>query len=204
MSYEEIAANVFIFYIAGNESSSSTIAYTIYEMTQNEVLMQRAQDDIRETLKKYDGQITYEAISDMKFIDLCIKETLRKYPGLPILNRICTKDYQVSDYVIKKRTPIIISLLGIHRDDKYFPNAEKYDPDRFTRNDFNEDAYLPFGIGPRNCLAFRMGLLITKIAVIKLLMSFNFEALSIKELEFDFKSVGLLPKEGTCMIKIKQ
>jgi cytochrome P450 family 6 len=206
LSYEQIAANVFIFYIAGNESSSSTISYTIYEMTQNEELMQRAQDDIKSTLLKYDGKLTYEAINDMKFIDLCIKETLRKYPGLPILNRECTKDYEMPDYVIKKGTPIIISLLGLHRDEKYFPNASKYDPDRFSkeRNDYDEDAYLPFGLGPRNCIAFRMGLQITKVAVIQLLTSFNFEALSIKELEFDYKSVGLLPKEGTCLIKIKQ
>lgn len=204
MTYEQIAGNVFIFYIAGTESSSSTIAYTLYELTQNEELMKRAKMDIRETLEKHDGKITYESIMEMKFIDLCVKETLRKYPGLPILNRECTKDFKVPDmdFVIKKGTSVIISLLGVSRDEKFFPNAEKYDPDRFTSIDFNENMYMPFGAGPRNCIAFRMGLLVVKVAVVMLLNNFKFEALSLRELEFDFGTVGLLPKEGECVIKI--
>lgn len=143
---------------------------------------------------------------DMKFIDLCVKETLRKYPALPILNRECTKDYQVPDssFVIKKGTSIIISLLGIHRDEKFFPNPVKYDPDRFSdeRKDYDEDMYMPFGAGPRNCIAFRMGLLMTKVAIVMLLKNYHFEALSTKEMEFDSGGVGLLPKIGTCKIKI--
>lgn len=86
MSYEQIAGQVFVFYIAGNETSTSTIAYTLYELSQDDNLMIRAQEDIETALKKYNGQLTYESVMDMQFIDLCVKETLRKYP-FPILNR---------------------------------------------------------------------------------------------------------------------
>lgn len=86
MSFEHIAAQVFVFYIAGNETSTSTIAYTLYELSQNVDLMARAQRDIEETLQKHNGQLTYESMGDMQFIELCIKETLRKYP-FPLLNR---------------------------------------------------------------------------------------------------------------------
>lgn len=166
--------------------------------------MERAYEDIERTLEKHDGALTYDAIMDMDFIDLCVKETLRKYPGLPILNRECSKDYETPSFTIKKGTSIIISLLGIHRDEKFFPNPEKYDPERFSaeRKDYDEDMYMPFGAGPRNCIAFRMGLLITKVAIVMLLKYYRFEALSIKELEFDVGTVGLLPKSGTCKIKV--
>ncbi len=86
MSFEQIAGQVFIFYIAGNETSTSTIAYTLYELSQNVELMVRAQKDVEEALEKHNGQLTYDAIKDMKFIDFCVKETLRKYP-FPMLNR---------------------------------------------------------------------------------------------------------------------
>lgn len=156
MSYEQIAAQVFIFYIAGSESSSSAVAYTLYELTQNEELMERAQVDVKETLEKHNGEMSYDAIMDMKFIDLCMKETLRKYPGLPILNRECTKNYQIpgTKFTIEKGTSIVISLLGLHRDEQFFPNPEKYDPDRFTdeKRAYDEDMYMPFGAGPRNCI----------------------------------------------------
>lgn len=168
--------------------------------------MKRAQIDVTETLENHNGILTYESINDMKFIDLCVKETLRKYPGLPILNRICTKDYEIPDlnYTIKKGTSIIISLLGIHRDEKFFPNPNKYDPDRFSeeRHDYDGDMYMPFGAGPRNCIAFRMGLVVSKLAIVILLRRFKFEAVKIQELEFDYGSVGLLPKPGMCKVRI--
>jgi cytochrome P450 family 6 len=118
--------------------------------------MRRAQQEIKFTLEKHDGNLTYESIMKMKFIDLCIKETLRKYPATNILNRECTKEYQItgSKFIIQKGTPIIFSLLGLHRDAKYFPEPEKYDPDRFTdeKHTYDEDMYMPFGAGPRNCI----------------------------------------------------
>jgi cytochrome P450 family 6 len=118
--------------------------------------MQRAINDVSSTLDQFEGQVTYESIMNMKFIDLCVKETLRKYPGLPILNRECTKDYEIPGTTVKivKGTSVIISLLGIHRDEKFFPNPEKYDPDRFTDeiHEYDEDMYMPFGAGPRNCI----------------------------------------------------
>lgn len=156
MTIEELCAQVFLFYLAGSETSTSTVAYTMYELTQNEDVMARAHEDIKETLDRFEGEISYEAIMEMKFIDLCVKETLRKFPGLPILNRICTIDYPIpgTKFTIQKGTSVIVSLLGIHRDEKFFPNAEKYDPDRFTdeRRDYDEDMYMPFGAGPRNCI----------------------------------------------------
>lgn len=156
MTIEELCAQVFLFYLAGSETSTSTVAYSLYELTQNEDVMARAHEDIKETLDRFGGEISYEAIMEMKFIDLCVKETLRKFPGLPILNRICTIDYPIpgTKFTIQKGTSVIVSLLGIHRDEKFFPNAEKYDPDRFTdvRRDYDEDMYMPFGAGPRNCI----------------------------------------------------
>lgn len=78
-------------------------------------------------------------------------ETLRKYPTLPFLNRICTKDYPIpnTDLVIKEGTPIIISHLGLMRDARYFPEPYKFDPDRFSDSNpkYNANAYVPFGDG---------------------------------------------------------
>lgn len=222
MSFEQIAGQVFIFYIAGNETSTSTIAYTLYELSQDVGLMLRAQKDVEQTLEKHNGQLTYEAINDMKFIDLCVKETLRKYP-FPMLNRQvirfsfyrifeflncthreCTKEYQIpgTQTIIKKGTPIVVSVLGIHRDEQHFPEPNRYNPDRFTVEAFNEDMYMPFGLGPRNCIAFRMGLLLAKVAVVMTLRNFNVEMVKREEIQFDFRGVGLIPMPGQCKIKL--
>lgn len=95
-------------------------------------------------------------------------------------------------------------MLGIHRDEQYFPEPDRYDPDRFTseKNAFNEDMYMPFGMGPRNCIAFRMGLLVSKVAVVMILRNYNIEMVQRAQLDFDFRGVGLSPKPGQCKIKL--
>ena len=116
------------------------------------------------------------------------------------MNRECTKEYQIpgTNYIIKEGTAIIISLLGIHRDAQYFSKPESYDPDRFSQNrhDYDERVYIPFGDGPRSCIAFRMGRLVSKVGIVMLLSGFEFEARDVGELEFDHSTVGLLPKGG--------
>lgn len=102
---------VFVFFIAGCKSFPSTLAYT-----QNQKLMNRANEEVQQILDKFDGKLTYESIMEMKFIDLCVKETFRKYPRLPIFYRERMKDYHIprSKIMVSKGTLVIVSLLGIH------------------------------------------------------------------------------------------
>lgn len=101
------------------------------------------------------------------------------------------------DYTIKKGTPIVMSLMGLHRDDEYFPDPIKFDPDRFSNNsNYNTDAYMPFGEGPRHCIAYRLGQMNAKVAIVKLLTTFRFECIEKKEIEFDNYGATLMPKGG--------
>lgn len=198
MTFEQIAAQVFIFYLAGTESTSTTTSFTLHELAQNPILMKRAQEDVDGALNRHNRAISYESISEMKFIDLSVKETLRKYPALPLLNRECTKDYRIpgTNHTIPTGTAIVISLLGLQRDARYFAEPERYNPDRFTSDDFDARAYLPFGEGPRNCIAFRMGVLASKVALVIMLSKFHFETLSKCEFEFEANTIALEPKGG--------
>ncbi|XP_004535625.1 probable cytochrome P450 6d5 [Ceratitis capitata] len=199
MSIETIASNLFLFYVAGYETTASTASFTVFELSQYPEVLEKAQRDIREALEKHDNNFTYEAVQDMKYLDLCIMETTRKYPGLPILNRECTKDYPLPDsnLVIKSGTPIIIPLLGMHRDEKYFPDPMRWDPERFLNKNYEPAAYMPFGEGPRHCIAQRMGRVNTKVALAKLLLNFNIEVNPVrKEIEIANFGVPIIAKDG--------
>lgn len=88
---------------------------------------------------------------------LLIVETMRKYPPVPVLNRICTKDLDLptTNIHVPEGTLITIPVLGLHRDPSIYPDPDKFDPERFdvdkiaTRHPY---AYLPFGEGPRICI----------------------------------------------------
>ncbi|XP_039948574.1 probable cytochrome P450 6d5 [Bactrocera tryoni] len=199
MSIEIIATNLFLFYVAGYETTASIASFTAFELAQSPIAMAKAQRDVRVALAKHDNEFTYVAVQDMKYLDLCIMETIRKYPGLPILNRQCTRDYPLpdSDLVIKCGTPIIISLLGIHRDEKYFPDPMLWQPERFLNGKYEPAAYMPFGAGPRHCIAQRLGRIIVKVALAKLLLNFNVELNSErKEIEIANFGVPIMAKGG--------
>lgn len=156
LTAEEIAANCILFYNAGTVSTSGTIGYLLYEIALQPEIMKRLQTEIDECLEKNNQIISYDMLQEMTYLDLCVKETLRKYPGLPHLNRECSKDYKLPNthLTVKKGTPIVISVMGLHYDPKNFEEPHKFDPERFRKGKetYNKDAYMPFGEGPRQCV----------------------------------------------------
>lgn len=127
-------------------------------------------------------------------------ESVRKYPTLPFLNRQCTKEYPIEklNLTIPKGTPIVISLLGLMRDPENFPEPEKYWPDRFLDEHpkYNSDAYIPFGDGPKACIGMRMGQVVTKIALIKILQRYSFACVEDKELSIANHALTIAIKGG--------
>ncbi|XP_052858632.1 probable cytochrome P450 6d5 [Drosophila gunungcola] len=201
MSKDLVAGQLLLFYAAGFETTASTTSFTLYELTQNPEVMAKAKEDVRSAIEKNGGTLNYDAISDMKYLEACVLETARKYPALPLLNRICTQDYPVPDskLVIKKGTQIIISLLGLHHDEDNFPDPLSYQPERYLEDNknYNQAAYLPFGEGPRMCIGARMGKVNVKIAIAKVLSNFDLEICKEKrEIEFGIHGVTLMPKNG--------
>lgn len=80
---------------------------------------------------------------------------MRKYPPLPFLDRKCLEDYKIpgTDIIIEKDTPVYIPLLGLQNDEKYFPEPEKFIPERHQENPNGPGLlHIPFGSGPRACI----------------------------------------------------
>jgi len=84
-------------------------------------------------------------------------ETLRKYPPIPMLIRKCSKPYKIpgTDTVLEKGTSVTIPVAALHHDPKYYPEPERFDPERFSEEEKQKRhhyVYLPFGEGPRICI----------------------------------------------------
>lgn len=119
-------------------------------------------------------------------------ETLRLYPQGSTLNRRAKNDYQIAgtDFVLKKGDRIEIPSYAIQRDPEYYPNPDKFDPDRFESNEVkkrHQMTFLAFGDGPRNCIAYRFAMMQINIALIILLNAFEFSTCSktIESIVFD-------------------
>lgn len=111
-------------------------------------------EEIDRVLADHGGELTYESLSEMKYLTSCFDETLRKYSTLPILSRNCVKDYKIpgTDLIIEKGVEVHIPLFALHRDEQYYEEPHKFLPERFNeansagKNNVNRP-YLPFGEG---------------------------------------------------------
>ncbi|XP_063704177.1 probable cytochrome P450 6a14 [Culicoides brevitarsis] len=178
LSIYEIAAQCFVFFFAGFETSSSAISYTLLELARNQDIQKEARKHVKEVLKKHNGEMTYEMLQDLTYIDQCVFETLRMYPLAPMLLRVANENYRIpnTNYVIPKGQSVNIPIYSYQLDPDHFPDPEKYDPTRFaSKESQHTQIYMPFGEGQRICIGERFAKMTVKLALALLLMNFEFE-----------------------------
>uniref|UniRef100_A0A1B6C600 Cytochrome P450 n=2 Tax=Clastoptera arizonana TaxID=38151 RepID=A0A1B6C600_9HEMI len=147
--------------------------------------------------------VTYEIVQGMKYLDQVISENLRKHTPLLYFTRKVTRDYRIpgTDVVLNKNVGIIIPSYAIHNDPKYYPEPRKFDPERFSEQNaskLKKFTYMPFGGGPRLCVAKRFALLEQKITLTRLLPRFRFGVCEKTEYPLDYEPSTMfpIPKKG--------
>lgn len=174
-----IAAQCLLFFAAGYETSATTMTFALLHLAQNQDVQDKVRQEVRSIFNKYGGKITYDAMLELAYAEKVIQETLRITPSIAAVPRTCTKNYTIpgTDVVIEKGTMTYIPVWGLHTDPDYFPNPDKFDPERFSeenKKNIKEFTYLPFGEGPRMCLGLRFGMMQSKIGLVSLVKDFKF------------------------------
>ncbi|XP_024883533.1 cytochrome P450 9e2-like [Temnothorax curvispinosus] len=173
-----MTSQAFIFFLAGFETSSTLMSFAAHEIAVNPDVQEKLQNEIDKVLKDTNSQPSYEAINGMKYLNAVINEALRKYPVQPMTDRLCVKDFELppalpnaKPYLVKEGMLLFIPFYALQHDPKYFPEPDKFKPERFLDEGdrCNFDAYYPFGLGPRMCIGNRFALLETRTLLFHLL-----------------------------------
>ncbi|CAD1473361.1 unnamed protein product [Heterotrigona itama] len=173
LTIEDMTAQAFIFFFGGFESTSTLMCFAAYEIGINDQVQKRLQDEIDQVLADCNGQVTYEAINGMKYLEAVILESLRMYPAAVGSDRVCVKPFELpprvpgaKPYVVQRDDCVWIPIYGIQHDPQYYPEPKKFNPDRFyddPKQMVNSPSFLSFGVGPRMCIGNRFALLETKV-----------------------------------------
>ncbi|GFY67566.1 cytochrome P450 9e2 [Trichonephila inaurata madagascariensis] len=141
LSMNELVAQCVIFFLAGYETTASTLSYATYLLALYPKVQEKLREEVDNTLKENDGKLTYEVIQNMKYLDNVISETLRIFPPAVRLERTADADYKLAEkgLTIEKGMTISIPVYCLHRDPKYYPAPEKFEPDRFTAEDVRSE-----------------------------------------------------------------
>ncbi|CAG5025116.1 unnamed protein product [Parnassius apollo] len=174
-----IIAQVFVFFGAGFETSSTASSYTLHQLAFNPDYQKKVQDEIDRVLRNHNNKITYEAVSEMHCLEKAFYEAMRMYPSVAYLVRMCTSpeySFPEIELTINEGVKVMIPIQAMQKDDKYFVNPEKFDPERF-KSGIKEykDVFFPFGEGPRACVGARLGQMQSLAALAAILQKFSVE-----------------------------
>ncbi|XP_052870547.1 probable cytochrome P450 9f2 [Anopheles cruzii] len=205
----DITAAAASFFFGGIETTTTLLCFACYELAVNPAIQQRLYAEIVSVRDELPDGVTptYEVLRKMKYLDMVVSEALRRWPPFGLTNRRCTKDYSFTNsdgtrITIEKGMNISIPIKSFHLDPRFFPDPLRFDPERFADPcRINQDAYVPFGKGYRNCIGSRLALMQAKCFMFYMLSHFSIEPglkLTIP-LVLDETSAGLNAKHGFWM-----
>ncbi|KAL3273896.1 hypothetical protein HHI36_015320 [Cryptolaemus montrouzieri] len=194
-SLEDITSQALMFYLGGIDTTSTALSFMAYELAVNPDIQRRLFEELTENGIQNDN-MTYDELSKLSYLDMVTSETLRKWPPAHNTDRICTKPHTIEPKNPNEKPVnleigdiVWLPIWSIHRDHKHWENPENFDPERFSLENKKKIipySYIPFGVGPRNCIAFRFALMEIKIAFYHIIT--NFEIVPTNRSSIPFKS----------------
>uniref|UniRef100_A0A8C1WFD6 Cytochrome P450 3A n=1 Tax=Cyprinus carpio TaxID=7962 RepID=A0A8C1WFD6_CYPCA len=175
----EILSQSFIFILGGYETTSTTLTFLLYNLIDTNFPPDVSTlASVHRFCLENLTPITYDALMKMDYLEMAINESMRLLPTAPRLERSSKKTVEINGVTIPKDTLVGIPTYVLCRDPQLWESPDEFRPERFSpesKSVINQYAFLPFGLGPRNCIGMRFALMIMKILVVKLLQNFSVE-----------------------------
>lgn len=173
---EIVAAQATIFLIAGYDTTSNTLTSACFTLAHRQDIQEKLYQMITSKVDKY-GDVCHEMLNELPYLDQFINEVLRMHPPVTTVERACNKEVTYNDVRITKDMIVMVSTYALHYSEEYYTDPETFDPDRWSpenKANLNPYAFMPFGMGPRNCVAMRFALEEAKLILCTLVKQFRF------------------------------
>ncbi|XP_071819539.1 cytochrome P450 3A24-like [Apostichopus japonicus] len=173
----DITANTFTFFMAGYETTTTTLGFISYLLATNPDKQEKLIEEVDQHFPNGEP-LTYETVNKMEYLEGVIKETLRLYPASSLTDRYCEESTVIGGVTVPAQTVFIIPIYTIHHDPEIWEDPESFKPERFNKENshrIHPMAWLPFGGGPRICLGMRLAMMEMKFGVVRILQKYRFE-----------------------------
>jgi cytochrome P450 len=156
---QQLRDNVTTIFLAGHETVANALTWTFYLLSQNpkeEKMLHNEVDSVLDDDNNDDHRVpTVKDIPNLEYTERVFAESMRLYPPAWAIGRQAMNDCKIGDYVIPAGSSILMSQYLMHRDPRYFPEPERFDPERWNPQEKAKRprfSYFPFGGGPRSCI----------------------------------------------------
>ncbi|MET8425100.1 cytochrome P450 [Nocardia sp. NPDC004860] len=156
---------------AGFETTTEAISWTLALMLCNPLTLERAYEEV----DSFGGApIGYADVGRLSYLKACFDEGQRVQSSMANI-RTAIEDDEIGGYFVPKGSRVLFSPYGIHRDPRFWNEPDKFEPNRFLTDKINRNAYLPFNIGPRKCIGFRLANMEALSALAVILQRYTFQ-----------------------------
>ncbi|MFL5352204.1 bifunctional cytochrome P450/NADPH--P450 reductase [Archangium sp.] len=152
-----IRYQVVTFLIAGHETTSGLLSFTLYELLKHPEVLARATAEVDRVLgRDVSKRPTFELLGKLTYLDQVLRESLRLWPTAPAFGLLAREDTQLAGtWPVRKGEPVMVLTPMLHRDPEVWPEPERFDPERFSPEAAAArppNAWKPFGNGQRGCI----------------------------------------------------
>jgi len=175
---EIVTAQAVLFMLGGYSTTSNALTSCLFMLARHPDVQEKIYDLIMSKMDQHED-ICHEMIQDIPYLDQFMNEVMRMYPAAPVLERRCNKEVTYNGIHIKKDMFVSVSTHALHYSEEYYSDPETFDPDRWSpenKANMNPYAFMPFGLGPRNCVAMRFAQEEVKLILCVLVKQFRFFA----------------------------
>ncbi|KAJ8735682.1 hypothetical protein PYW07_007302 [Mythimna separata] len=195
---EGIQEEVDTFMFEGHDTTATGLTFLFMLLANNKDAQDKIVTELKEIYGDSDRKVRMEDLPKMKYIERCIKESLRLYPPVHFISRKLKDTTVLSNYTLPPNTHCHIPIYDLHHREDLFEDAEEFIPDRFLPENCEKRhayAYIPFAAGPRNCIGQKFALQEMKIAVAAVLREFELKPVT-KPSDIEFMADLVLRNNG--------
>ena len=171
-SFEEILDQVSMLFLAGHETTASSLTWTLYCLSLDQQAQQKAYEEIISINK--DGKFSISDIKEMKYLTNVFKEALRLYPPVGFFARQSKGEAKIRDKVLQKGAGVVVAPWLIHRHNDFWEAPHEFRPDRHNES-IPKEKYMPFGLGERICIGQGFAMQEAIIILANILREFKLE-----------------------------
>jgi cytochrome P450 len=200
MSDKQVRDEAMTLFGAGHETTAVTMAWVWYVLSQHHDVQAKLHEELDRVLGGRTPNVN--DLPNLPYTEMVIKETMRLYPAVFATTRIPKEEITIGGHTFKPPESLILNIWGVHRDARFFPEPDKFDPERFSaerEKDIVKYSYLPFGAGPRVCIGNAFAMMEARLILATVAQRFTLDVAEGLTVEPD-RQFTVKPKYGLSMV----
>ena len=198
MTDRQLHDEIMTLFLAGHETTANVLSWTWFLLGQNPDVEEKLFEELSRVLG---GRVPTPAdLPRLIYTDMVMRESMRLYPPVWVIGRRALAPFRLGEYELPADTNVLISQLIMHNDARYFPEPQRFDPDRWGTSDPRDAAlprfaYFPFGGGPRVCIGAGFAMMEAVLLLATIAQHFRIQIAPGQKVNMQ-PSVTLRPRNG--------